>query len=259
MDQNTIISSMEEANLHLFTQPYVAFLDILGFSELVNNNNHDELVKLYKALIELPVKFLSQESATDDIIHEIFDTNEIKLVNISDSIVLWTKNSNEKSLWHLVNAVQLLLQLSMSLGIPLRGSIAKGNITVLENNNAISIVGKGLVSAYQAESKQKWSGCTIDSNIVEYLKSYKKVVEEGTNIIALERLNLIVQTKIPIQNGYKDGYAVNWAKNSNLTENQIIDSFSMYNKRKNETNEIYRKTQCKIKHTIDFFRQFKDL
>jgi hypothetical protein len=114
MDQNTIISSMEEANLHLFTQPYVAFLDILGFSELVNNNNHDELVKLYKALIELPVKFLSQESATDDIIHEIFDTNEIKLVNISDSIVLWTKNSNEKSLWHLVNAVQLLLQLSMS-------------------------------------------------------------------------------------------------------------------------------------------------
>jgi hypothetical protein len=84
-------------------------------------------------------------------------------------------------------------------------------------------------------------------------------VEEGTNIIALERLNLIVQTKIPIQNGYKDGYAVNWAKNSNLTENQIIDSFSMYNKRKNETNEIYRKTQCKIKHTIDFFRQFKDL
>ncbi len=254
MNTEKSILSQEEADIFLFSEPYIAFLDVLGFKELVFYNPHETLVVLYKEILSNSVNFLS-----DDKPENIIDPDKVNLLNISDSIVLWTKNSNEDSFNNLVNAVQFLLQICMSLGLPLRGAIVKEKITVLEGKNAISIIGRGLVNAYLEEGKQQWSGCTVEDNIIEYLRSYNQVVLQTSNLLKVEKLNLIVKTKIPLNKSFKDGYAINWAKNSSLTEDKIRNSFACYNKRKNESYCIKEKKETKILNSIEFFKKYSDL
>lgn len=128
----------------LFKKPYVAFLDILGFRSLVQNNKHDFLVELYKLLMNFQVEFYQKN----------YNHKNIKIVCISDSVILWTEDSKEKTLIELVEAVKFLLGHSISIGIPLRGSIVKDNVTAIESNGTLSLVRLGLVRAYENENIQ---------------------------------------------------------------------------------------------------------
>jgi len=93
---------------------------------------------------------------------------DIRIVNVSDSILLWTKDSKEETLIELLFVVNAIMSVAIQNGIPLRGSITKGDIEVVESEGFLSIVGKALVFAYEREKVQKWSGCIVSSNIITY-------------------------------------------------------------------------------------------
>ncbi len=265
---DNIIRTREDEDKFFWNQPYFAFLDILGFRGLVRNNSHAELVDLYKRLVNFPVEFYTKyhkesQDAKKERLKEYFNPTDLKLVNISDSIMLWTKNSRESSLIELVSAVKMLMQISISVGIPLRGAIVRGDIEVLENNGSLSIIGRGLVHAYESEGRQNWSGCTIDNRIITFLQSFYKVVGQKDPPIAIERLtSLMVETEIPVknpitmENELKAGFVVNWADNSELSDEQIRKAFAKYNKRKNEPESITKSIEFKIENTIAFYKKF---
>lgn len=127
------VKTKEDYDNFFFKQPYFAFLDILGFKSLVNNNSHKTLVELYKTLVSFPVTFYNdfhekEQKQLEEKFGERFDATGLRLVNISDSIMLWTSNSKENSLIELLFAVKLLMSTSMSVGIPLRGAVVMGDI-----------------------------------------------------------------------------------------------------------------------------------
>lgn len=268
MKEDNVIRTKEDEERIFWNQPYFAFLDIMGFRELVRNNSHEVLVDLYKRLVNFQVEFYSnyhkeEQKARAERLGEYFEPTGLRLVNISDSIMVWTKNSKENNLIELISAVKLLMSLSISIGILLRVAIVKGDIEVLEYENSLSIIGRGLVNAYESEGRQNWSDCTVDTSIIRYLRRIQNVVIGKPGTARIEKLDsLIVETEIPIKNAetkqyeLKTGYAVNWADNTYYTEDQIVEAFAKYNKRQNETEKVKQSIDAKIENTLIFYRNF---
>ena len=249
MSKENIINE-QFVNELLFKKPYVAFLDILGFRSLVYNNNHNVLIDLYKLLMNFQVDFCKTH----------YNYENIKIIIVSDSIILWTENSQEKTLIQLLEVVKFMLLHSISIGIPLRGSIVKDNITAIESNGTLSLVGLGLVRAYENENIQNWSGCFVEEQIIKTIENHHKVLLNHKTSYIQNLTSLIVKTQIPIkkkdEEKYLEGYAVNWADNTELTEKKIKDSFSEYKKRLNEKEKDKIGIEKKIQNTINFYNKF---
>lgn len=254
-----IIRTREDEDKYLFNTPIFGFLDILGFKQLVKNNDHKTLVSLYRKLISNQVR--AYKSIASNLIKE----SSLQVVNISDSIIIWTKNSRESSFIELLFAVNSFMQVSIQIGIPLRGAVLMGDIEVIEEEKNLSIFGRALVDAYELESKQMWSGCYVYNNIFKFLQSIQENIVNRKDKIITEKLkSLIVETEIPMKKENKEftsvsGYVINWASGLTLTEEKIKESFSKYNKRKNEKGDVAKDTNIKIENTIKFYNSFKNI
>jgi hypothetical protein len=267
MREDNVIRTKEDAHQAFFSKPYFAFLDILGFRELVKNNKHSDLVDLYKRVVNYQVEFYKQYTeerakAEKERLREYYEPNGLRLVNISDSIMLWTDNSREGALYEIVSAVKMIMSISMSVGIPLRGAIVKGDVEIMEQKDSLSIIGRGLVHAYEMESSQQWSGCIIEEGIFTFLNSLNRVVGNKTTNISLERADWLVRKHpVPFKKGNeeitRELFTVNWAEGSTKTEEEIRNSFSMHNKRTKETEKVTASIEKKIEHTLEYWKQHK--
>jgi len=129
----------------------VAFLDILGFKDLVNNNGHDKLIRVYQNLL-LPIVQHSSTFGKYKVIKKedgqslaVADSSKavISSLVISDSIVLWTPIASMKSFIDIAIVVRNLLVSGMYSGLPLRGAISIGPLSMIndtiEMNNELSM------------------------------------------------------------------------------------------------------------------------
>jgi hypothetical protein len=246
----------------LFNKRFFAFLDILGFKELVNNNDHKDLVAIYQNLVSFPVKFYSEyweseKLALKEKFGSKYENTGLRLINVSDSILMWTNSNSENAFVELLYAVKELMVVSISVGIPLRGSITLGDVEILEQSNNMSIIGKGLVRAYEAERGQSWSGCVIEETIFRYLRSYNKIIlgKPNDKLVTDKSDDLVVNYDVPYGNSTKPKFVVNWVRDSNLTEDIVSDSFSKFNKRHKESEKEKIKTVSKILNTCEFFKK----
>ena len=143
-----------------YTQYYVAFLDILGFKNIVNTSSFDKVLDIFKSIItnSEAVKALWHAAEDDDISTEgerckqyNESLEETKIHIMSDSIVVATPDWHPESLAVVVdicNSIQTLL-FNLNAPILLRGAIAIGDFYLNEN----LVFGKGLVDAYWAQEK----------------------------------------------------------------------------------------------------------
>lgn len=267
MEEYNVIRTKEDENREFFGKPYFAFLDILGFRELVRNNKHSDLVDLYNRIVNYQVGFYKryseeQAKAEKDRLREYYEPNGLRLVNISDSIMLWTNNSREGALIEIVSAVKMIMSVSMSAGIPLRGAIVKGDVEIIEQKGNLSIIGRALVHAYEMESSQDWSGCVIEESIFRYLNSFNKNVRNKTTTISLESADWLVRRHpVPFRKGEekitRELFTVNWAKGSTETETEIRNSFSIHSKRIRETKALSESIERKITNTLEYWHRHK--
>jgi hypothetical protein len=255
-----VLQTKEEQDKFFFGTPILAFLDILGFSDLVKHNAHSTVGHLYEALVNTPVdlynKFQEQEAKYKNAeLGENTQLSGLRIINVSDSIVAWTENSKQGSIIDLLYAVKILMTVSMKLGVPLRGTVTMGDFHVFERKGSVSIVGRPLVHAAELEKLQKWSGCIVDKRIFSYLRSFEKVVMGRDIPPALERMsNLVVPyDNLPIEKQDKSGYAINWAWDKDINELTIQQAFAAYNKRTNPDEKIQKDTDIKIQNTIGFY------
>jgi hypothetical protein len=240
---------------------FVAFLDILGFSELVKNNSHDYLVKEFKKFLFINQYNLARgrinNNAKDQ--DEIFNTDisRVNLISISDSIILYTNDDSIYDFIHIIDATSTLLNTSIQNGFPLRGGLTYGNLSSILKNNQSStldyqnynhiLVGKALVKAYELEKIQEWSGCVISD---ECLNKYEK--KEDFAIIKYLKLNYkIIEYVVPIKNGNKKAYVINWV-NEKINKIDVKKAFQKHNKSINE------KVEIKISNTLKFYDYIYD-
>lgn len=127
----------------------VAFIDVLGFSNLVYNDQTGPIEQYYEIIL------------TD--FHKAASKNELKFLMISDSIVVHAPldKSNFLTLSKVVNELQHRLILK---GILIRGGISFGKLYVNEKDNII--VGSGLINAYNLEQVAKYPRVIIDRKFI---------------------------------------------------------------------------------------------
>lgn len=265
-------------------QRIVAFLDVLGFKELVECIPHEELIKLYRELLAAGYAHTTVPSFPDDHRnwdeepvyhdHEVKQQRFVNVVMASDSIIVFSDHECETG--NVVSAVRRLLRAGFRLGLPLRGAIAFGDLDIVDATdiaepskqvaNALGLVGAGLVRAYTLESKLAWSGAVLHPELVEYLEN--KVLAtpgDGSTWSAWDSVRsnpMVTRTNAPlkhVENGketitHQCLWAVKWpnlfrGEEPPLTESQVSEAFKSHGR-----DEIDDRVQAKREHTLEFWK-----
>lgn len=151
---------------HLQEKKYVAFLDVLGFKELVRTKG--EKLNRY---------FTTIENALIDIQS---DKKEITSQLVSDSTIL-ACDFNSQNLKLLLKAVQTIQARCAIENIWIRGAITIGDIYF--NRELNIVVGNGLSDAYILESQEKFPRVIVDPKILKTEYGF------GTRKLFIERFN----------------------------------------------------------------------
>ena len=142
---------------------YVAFLDILGFKNIIDKKDQ-----------ETAKNFIMQFSKT---IFRVFQNLEgqlnskVKGYIVSDSLILYSNDSSKESLVNLIEVVETICRDEyIKNGILIRGGISKGDFakikaSELPNLEKALIVGKSYVKAYELEGANKVIGINLSEEV----------------------------------------------------------------------------------------------
>jgi hypothetical protein len=244
------------------SKKYVAFLDILGFSDLVTHNPEEKLVQIYEQLLKPIVEsslsgFKSKRVETNDSSppHLVTNPSDFKINSlvVSDSIILWTNDLTEESFLNIISVTSSILMAGIVTGIPLRGAITAGSLMRLSNkyksnmdNVTDTVIGKGLVDAYLLEKTQQWSGGFISKSVFEELENNQIWID------AIIKAGFIQKYNVPLKGNDSNEYVLNWClldeKWKKLSEEMIKESFEKWNKKLDSSAEEKRN------NTVKFFK-----
>lgn len=136
---------------------YVAFLDVMGFSNLVNKGRVESLESYF--------------SRITDVLDELKDDKaDIESFLISDSIILIAPN-NIEALKQLLTAIRRIQSSLLWKKILLRGAVSFGQIYYNSQKNIV--VGKGFIKAYLLEEEANYLRVIIDPSIIKQIADDK--------------------------------------------------------------------------------------
>lgn len=154
---------------------YVAFLDVLGFSALIEGADGKKRLGKYLGAVQTILNRL--------------DSGPLKVVVSSDSLVVTTPDSKTESFEKIVAACAEMFGGFLHERIPIRGAIAHGAFERDESpkGSGVVVAGPAVIDAYRFERKQDWIGIMIAPSAVgtfAYLTKRCQIVdplsEEGT-------------------------------------------------------------------------------
>lgn len=141
---------------------FVAFLDIMGFKDLVARNSHEHVYELMGSLSKF-------KKGTQF----FFKTNEgtfstkLFTASFSDSIIVFSKDDTPDSLEMTILAAMYITAQAASLSIPIKGAMAHGMISV--NQQEQIYFGQPLIDAYLLQEEVQYYGIVNHNSIDKYL------------------------------------------------------------------------------------------
>ncbi|MGA2864333.1 MAG: hypothetical protein ABSF95_07580 [Verrucomicrobiota bacterium] len=141
------------------------FLDVLGFSSLVQSVGLESLYEKYRQLIQAVEKqqrdgmFFSARAG-----HPFFGYERIDSFYFSDTIIFWCPY-DVHHLEALANSLKEVLCRSIEIELPLRGAISVGKARL--NLDEKVFIGEPIVKAANAQKAQKWIGITLSNEFRE--------------------------------------------------------------------------------------------
>ena len=140
-----------------YRKRWFCYLDLLGFTSLVNDKNIEQVIPLYKkALLQLenaagPKKRLG-------IVYSWF----------SDTFIIYSRGDKEKDFSYVEQAGRLFFQNLILHQIPVRGAITYGALYSQSSQNIF--VGPALIDAYKYAEKQDWLGFILTPSVFQRLE-----------------------------------------------------------------------------------------
>lgn len=149
-------------------------------------------------------------------------------------------------------------------GIPVRGAIAIGDISVCQTSFAPqnsfevrSIVGAPLVEAYEEEGKCQWMGCVIADACLEHysrlVEAHSGTVPDIANVNHLLSFGLIDRYPVPLKTGdSQERWVINWPRfhahfPSSPANEMVQTAFKSHGKRVDSSS-----VSKKLAHTLRF-------
>lgn len=253
-------------------EAYVAFLDVLGFGQLVKHSTHAELEEVYRdALLSgfclglsnrkyTIVEHEGQECLTNDV-----TAAPVNSLIVSDSIVVWTVGDSARAFRDIVSVVRGVMAHSCFNGLPLRGAIDVGEVSWLDGrfdsstyNVQQSVFGSGLCAAHDLEKQQEWSGCVVSDRAIARFQTSNAQAEDGAGgVDELIRRKELCNYDVPLKAGLKRMYVVDWVNHAEVRarSSTVGDAFIKHQKLK----AVKHLADCpsvkaKIENTLRFVR-----
>jgi hypothetical protein len=140
---------------------WIAMLDILGFRQMVETRNLNELVRVVDNL------FIASQPRESVLVSQSGERRTtLGHLHFSDTIMLWTPRLdtdesafNGHAFFHLCGTVNNLIALALVNGVALRGGLAMGEC-YLDHAKQLA-VGKAIINAYLLEQEQEWLGAAV--------------------------------------------------------------------------------------------------
>lgn len=154
---------------------YVAFLDILGFKNILDKMDQ-----------KAAQNFIMRFSKTIFQVFQSFEKKKafkVKGYIVSDSLVLYSEDSSEKALVNLIEVVETICRDEyIQNNILIRGGIAKGDFARIKASGLINlekalIVGKSYVKAYQLEGVNKVIGINLSKEVYQDILDYENQLD----------------------------------------------------------------------------------
>lgn len=152
----------------------------------------DEVVSLFHG-------FAHTAGISCTFVNGLADHDTLSFRLFSDTIVVFTVDGSSKSLGDLIKFCQLLIGLSFSDGILLRGAMVRGPVFVDQE----AIIGEPVVLAHEMEKQQEWVGCWVQNDCLDVFSD-----EQRTNVVGKH----VLHYEVPLKSRDVTSHLVlNWA------------------------------------------------
>jgi hypothetical protein len=160
---------------------YVAYIDVMGFKDMVARTSHDEIYEMMKKIesyksIAITTKWIGESQ------------DLVTTTTYSDSIMIYSKDESDDSLDYLISSVSALAYGLFIESIPHKGSIAFGKMT-LDKENSI-FFGQPLIDAYLLQEELNFYG------IIIHASAEKKIIDRRS------KTTFIQDYLCPLKNGF---------------------------------------------------------
>jgi hypothetical protein len=206
---------------HSTSKRYLAFLDLLGFSNIIEANDNktiDDLLEKLIGEIQISIAYNRDRYITANISGGFtpdLDKARVNSIVFSDTILFWSNDDSPESFKSIVDAVSMFFNNAViSRSWAVRGAITFGDLAytsydIANKNfhiNQSGLYGKSIIDGYKLEESQEWIGCMVSESAIEhFLKSEK---DEGEKYLE-EKL---LKYDVPIKKGevLKQRYVIWW-------------------------------------------------
>ena len=221
---------------------YVAYLDILGFKDLVARKTHDEIYNKLKEISVTKQMLQNLHNEEDEKLKNFTKNGRIKVVTFSDSIIIFSEKADEDNLKYFIFSVSFIIARAFDLGIPMKGSVTFGEVSLNFKNQIF--FGQAIIDAYLLQEEVQYFGIVVHNSF-----------ENMANNTVFNRIHYI-EKKTPLKGGMIIHKNFNWfmyLKTDNVInekENIIkkIESFRL------TTSGVTRKY---IDNTLNFIEDLK--
>jgi hypothetical protein len=192
----------------IFGKRTVAFLDILGFKNLMTSMNIKDLAEVYEQAVN-EIQFITKRKPDANRLslfpeHPV-DLPYCKTFIFSDSIIMISNGPGASETLKTLICAWRTVQSFVVNGIPVRGAVAFGDMYINLARNIF--LGPALTRAAELEGHQEWVGAVIDDDVLNQNPQLKNQIDESGKI-----MNLVFRRyPVPFKDrkGH-DFYTLNW-------------------------------------------------
>lgn len=179
---------------------FVSFLDIMGFKDFVARNEHSVILAKLSVL-------------TDFISETVGSVSGFHFSMFSDSILLYSDSSQSDDFESIVRLTSDIVRESISIGLPIKGAIAKGVCTATTGDKLLYF-GQPIIDAFK-----------LEENIVIYGVAIHNTAEQEALFLAKKTgTDLVYDYKVVLKNAVSKHYLLNWYGNqADDTINMLIN------------------------------------
>ena len=146
---------------------FVSFLDVLGFSDLVNKSELDEVKKKLEAAVSaMPYGLALGEwpRGSGNIANIAARQPQLRFSAFSDTYMIWSEDASIACFFEIVVATALVTGCLFSVGLGVRGAITSGEAECILGTS--QLVGRAVTRAASLEKQQEWFGVVFDPEIL---------------------------------------------------------------------------------------------
>jgi uncharacterized protein YeeX (DUF496 family) len=219
---------------------FIAFLDILGFKNMVLKNSLNSLYTTLKAFSNTVYDIEQSAKIPVQIANACkkIDKNMVKVIIFSDSIMYVTDDDSVESINDILFSVSAILFKAVQQRIPIKGAIAYGEMTAEPDGSLY--FGIPLIDAYELQKELLLYGVVLHDT------AEKRFRELG--IIEKDKSTDIYKYPVPMKSGLINHYIVNWDWFGSKEE--ALERVSEF------YNDVSGNSRKYVDNTLDFVNKF---